>query len=142
MRWRGSEQSENLEDRRSIGPKGVAIGGFGALILLVLGLVFGVDPQRLNQLIGQGQVGANPNAPGQQRELTDEEKEERDFTATILRFTEVVWDEQFRRAGQTYVPPHMVLFTERVETGCGVAPSAVGPFYCPMDKTVYLDPTF
>jgi predicted metalloprotease len=139
MRWRGGEQSENLEDRRGMGGRGIAIGGGAMLLLLVLSLVFGVDPQ---QLLGPGGVGANPNAPAEQRELTPEEKEQRDFMATVLRFTEVVWDDQFRRAGETYQPPHMVLFSERVETGCGVAPSAVGPFYCPMDKTVYLDPTF
>jgi len=142
MRWRGSEQSENLEDRRSIGTKGIAIGGFGVLIVMLLGYFLGIDPQQLNQLIGQGQPGAAPNAPGEQRELTPQEKEQRDFTATILRFTEVVWDEQFRQAGKRYEPPHMVLFSDQVQTGCGVAPSAVGPFYCPADKTVYLDPTF
>src|SRR6185436_8250411 len=75
-------------------------------------------------------------------ELTPEEKEQREFSATILRFTEVVWDDQFQRLGQPYQPPRMVLFSERVQTGCGMAPSAVGPFYCPADKTVYLDPTF
>jgi predicted metalloprotease len=74
--------------------------------------------------------------------LTAEEKQSGKFASTILRFTEEVWEEQFRKAGQRYEPPKMVLFTERVSTGCGVAPSAVGPFYCPRDKTVYLDPTF
>ena len=62
--------------------------------------------------------------------------------ATVLRYTEVVWSEQFQRAGERYEPPKMVLFSDQVETGCGVAPAAVGPFYCPQDKTVYLDPTF
>ena len=76
------------------------------------------------------------------RELTPQEKEQREFVATVLKFTEVVWSDQFRRAGQVYEVPHMVLFSNRVQTGCGVAPSAVGPFYCPADKTVYLDPTF
>src|SRR5262249_39804140 len=66
----------------------------------------------------------------------------RDCAATILRFTEKVWDEQFRKAGKRYESPHMVLFEQRVETGCGTAPSAVGPFYCPADRTVYLDPSF
>jgi uncharacterized protein len=66
----------------------------------------------------------------------------RDFVATILAFTEEVWGDQFRRAGEIYAPPKMVLFANAVQTGCGNAPSAVGPFYCPVDKTVYLDPTF
>jgi uncharacterized protein len=139
MRWRGSEQSGNLEDRRGLGGRGMAIGGGGLLLVMILSLVFGVDPQ---QLLNPGGGGANPNAPGQERELTPKEKEQREFMATVLRFTEVVWDDQFRRAGQAYRPPRMVLFSEQVQTGCGTAPSAVGPFYCPADKTVYLDPTF
>jgi predicted metalloprotease len=143
MRWRGGEQSENLEDRRRMGAPAIAIGGGGLLLLLVVGMLFGVDPQKLNQLIGQAQQGANQGGvPGQERELTPEEIEQGEFTATVLRFTEVVWDDQFRRIGRQYEPPKMVLFANAVETDCGVAPSAVGPFYCPMDKTVYLDPTF
>src|SRR5206468_5772355 len=80
---------------------------------------------------------------GEERPLTPEEERSRKFNATILRFTEVVWDEQFRKIGERYEKPHMVLFSHQVETGgCGVAPSQVGPFYCPADKTVYLDPSF
>ncbi|MGD9723782.1 MAG: neutral zinc metallopeptidase [Pirellulales bacterium] len=143
MRWRGEQQSENIEDRRRMSPKGLAIGGGGLLLVLVIGMLLGIDPQQLNQIIGQGQLNPNnANAPGEERELTPEEKKAREFAATVLRFTEVVWDDQFRRAGEQYQPPRMVLFSEQVATGCGVAPSAVGPFYCPMDKTVYLDPTF
>jgi predicted metalloprotease len=141
MRWRGGEQSENLEDRRRMGAPALAIGGGGMLLLLVVGMLLGVDPRQLNQLIGQAQQG-NPGAPGQERELTPEEIEQGEFTATVLRFTEVVWDEQFRQIGRQYEPPRMVLFANAVQTGCGAAPSAVGPFYCPADRTVYLDPTF
>jgi uncharacterized protein len=140
MRWQGGEQSENLEDRRGMGPKTLAAGGIGALLLLVVGYFLGVDPQQLNQLIGNVQVAENRQ--DEKRQPTPQEQRTHDFAATILRFTEVVWDEQFRKAGKHYVAPHMVLFSDSVETGCGVAPSAVGPFYCPADKTVYLDPTF
>jgi predicted metalloprotease len=140
MRWRGAEQSENLEDRRRMGPRGIAIGGGGMLVILVLAMLFGVDPQQLGQVLDQGAPPGGQVA--EDRELTPEEVEQRDFTATILRFTEIVWDEQFRLAGERYQPPKMVLFTQQVQTGCGVAPSAVGPFYCPVDRTVYLDPTF
>ena len=139
MRWQGGEQSENVEDRRGMSPQTAAIGGGGALLLVILGLIFNIDPGQLNQIVNQAQV---QNQPGEARELSPEEKEEKNFTATVLRFTEVVWDEQFRRAGKQYQPPHMVLFSDRVETGCGLAPSAVGPFYCPRDRTVYLDPSF
>jgi hypothetical protein len=142
MRWRGGKQSTNLEDRRRMGPKGAVIGGGGLLLVLVIGLLLGIDPQKLNQLVGEAQVGAGGNVAGAERELTPQEQQQQEFTATILGYTEIVWDEQFRRAGERYQPPHMVLFSESVTTGCGIAPSAVGPFYCPMDKTVYLDPTF
>jgi predicted metalloprotease len=140
MRWQGSEQSENLEDRRTMSPKTIAIGSGGVLLLLVIGYFLGIDPQQINQLLNQG--GPGGAVEQQQRAPTAEEKRTHDFAATILRFTEVVWDEQFRKAGQRYQPPHMVLFTQQVDTGCGTAPSAVGPFYCPADRTVYLDPTF
>jgi predicted metalloprotease len=140
MRWEGSEQSENLEDRRRMGPKTMAFGGIGALVVLAIGYFLGVDPQRLNQLVNNVQVGGNQQQDN--RPPTPEEERTRRFASTILRFTEKVWDEQFRRVGKRYEPPHMILFSDRVDTGCGSAPSAVGPFYCPADKTVYLDPTF
>jgi predicted metalloprotease len=143
MRWRSGEQSGNLEDRRRMSPGGVVIGGGGLLAIVVIGLLIGVDPAQLNQVVNQVQQVQNAGQPGgAQRELTEREKEQQAFTATVLRFTEIVWEEQFRRLGRRYQPPRMVLFTDRVQTGCGNAPSAVGPFYCPMDRTVYLDPTF
>jgi predicted metalloprotease len=143
MKWKEGEESSNLEDRRRLGPKGMAIGGIGTLLVLILGYFLGVDPQKLNQFFnppggGQGQG----QGQGEERPATPEEERSRKFAGTILRFTEVVWGEQFEKAGKRYEPPHMVLFTAQVETGCGVAPSAVGPFYCPADRTVYLDPTF
>ncbi len=139
MRWEGERQSGNLEDRRMMGGGGVVVGGAGLLLLLVIGSLLGVDPQRLMQIAQQQQ-----GAPGQveERELTPEEKRTGQFMGTVLAFTEEVWDDQFRKAGLQYVPPKMVLFSDAVETGCGNAPSAVGPFYCPRDQTVYLDPTF
>jgi predicted metalloprotease len=145
MRWEGGEESENLEDRRRLSPKGVAIGGTGALLVLIIGYFLGVDPQKLNQLIGNAQVGGAggpENGQVEQRAPTAQEERARRFSATILRFTEKVWGDQFGKAGKRYEPPHMVLFSARVQTGCGTAPSAVGPFYCPADRTVYLDPTF
>lgn len=117
------------------------LGGGGLVLLVIVAMLFGVDPRKINQLVNQAQVGAAGNA-GQQGELSPEQLKQREFMATILRYTEVVWNDQFRQAGQQYEPPKMVLFSERVQTGCGVAPSAVGPFYCPADRTVYLDPTF
>jgi len=141
MRWQGEEQSENLEDRRRKGGP-MMLGGGGLVLLVIVAMLFGVDPRKINQLVNQAQVNANGNGGGQQADLSPEELKQREFMATILRFTEVVWNEQFRKAGEKYEPPKMVLFSDRVQTGCGVAPSAVGPFYCPADRTVYLDPSF
>jgi uncharacterized protein len=142
MDWEKGEESENLEDRRGMSPRTVAVGGLGTIILLVVGYFLGVDPQKLNQLVGNVQVGGGGNAQVAERPPTPEEERSRKFAATILGFTEKVWGEQFRLAGKEYTAPHMVLFADEVQTGCGTAPSAVGPFYCPADKTVYLDPTF
>jgi predicted metalloprotease len=141
MDWEKGQESENVEDRRGMRPTVVA-GGLGTLVLLLIGLFLGVDPQKLNQLIGNAQVAGGGNAEVRERAPTAEEARSKKFAATILGFTEEVWGEQFRRAGKVYSPPHMVLFTDEVQTGCGNAPSAVGPFYCPADRTVYLDPTF
>lgn len=138
MRWQSGEQSDNLEDRRGMSPKRLALGG-GGIIIVVLGLLFGFNPNNLNQFLGNAPGGGDD---GPRRELSEKEKRQRKFMATVLRYTEEVWEEQFRRAGKTYEKPKMVLFSQSVQTRCGNAPSSVGPFYCPGDRTVYLDPTF
>ena len=136
MRWEGAEESGNVEDRRGMQRTGVAIGGGGALVLLILGMIFGVDLRPLAQQVQQ-QGGGPVEKGGPPGDRTGK------FAAAVLKFTEDVWAEQFRKAGERpYEPPGMVLFEHEVDTGCGTAPSAVGPFYCPADKTVYLDPTF
>jgi predicted metalloprotease len=141
MRWEGGRQSENLEDRRRMSPKGMAIGGGGALVIVILGLIFGIDPKDINQLLNQ-QGGPGPGQVADNEPESPEEVRSREFASTILGFTEDVWSDLFRKAGERYEAPRMVLFRRQAETGCGVAPSAVGPFYCPADRTVYLDPTF
>jgi predicted metalloprotease len=145
MDWEKGEESENLEDRRRMSPRGIAIGGgIGAVVILLIGALLGVDPDKLKQLVGNAPPGAQGGGNGQaeERPPTAQEERSRKFAATILRFTEKVWDEQFSMAGKRYEKPKMVLFTAEVQTGCGNAPSSVGPFYCPADRTVYLDPTF
>lgn len=135
MRWEGGEESSNVEDRRGITGTHVALGGGGALILLI-GYFLGFDPSQLSQIIGDRQPANNTvPAPGK-------EDRPRKFIATILGFTEKVWDDQFRRMGKTYQKPHLVIFEGQVDTNCGPANSAVGPFYCRADKTVYIDPNF
>ena len=129
MRWEGQAESSNLEDRRGMGRAGLAVGGVGGVILLIASLIFGVN-------LGPGPDGDGPGGP-------PPDDKAKHFSATVLRFTEDVWSDQFQRIGERYQPPHMVLFSDEARTeGCGLAPSAVGPFYCPADKTVYLDPTF
>ena len=146
MRWQGGKQSENLEDRRRMGPAGgMAMGGGALLVIVLIFLCMGGDPRQLQQLLQNVPV-QQPGAVGPggdpERPETPEEAQTREFAATILGFTEEVWGEQFRKAGKRYEPPKMVLFSKRVVTGCGTAPASAGPFYCPADKTVYLDPTF
>jgi predicted metalloprotease len=142
MKWEQGEESQNLEDRRRLRPATGAIGGVGLLVLLAIGYFTGVDPQKLVQLANQVQVGQGGGQQVQQGPLTPEEERSRSFAAKVLGFTETVWGQKFQEGGQAYIPPHMVLFGDRVQTGCGLAPAAVGPFYCPADRVVYLDPTF
>jgi predicted metalloprotease len=127
MRLDDAPESENVTDSRGMGGKLAIGGGAGGVLLLILGLVFGVD-------LGGGKRAAGPTGPPDQATLK--------FTRQVLGSTEGVWTEQFKQMGKRYRPPHLELFTDRVKTGCGVAPSEVGPFYCPADEKVYIDPTF
>ncbi len=140
MRWRGREQSGNVEDRRGARPGGLAIGGgIGGLVLVVVVMLLGGDPRQLLQL--QEQLGTEqatpvaPSAPG----ASDEARE---FVAVVLKDTEDVWGALFEANGQRYVEPQLVMFTGQVESACGIAGAAVGPFYCPGDSKVYLDTQF
>jgi predicted metalloprotease len=144
MEWEGREESENVEDRRGMGPAakaGVAVGG-GGILLVILALVLGVDPSVLMGP-GQGGDGGGNGAPQQKREFTAEEQRQAKFTKVIFRDTEVVWEKIFAdQLGKNYKKPTLVLFTEVVESACGTADSAVGPFYCPGDEKVYIDLSF
>lgn len=147
MQWEGGEESQNVEDRRGVGGGGGgfrpahAIGG-GTVLLLIIGYFLGIDPsQILNQTQGP------PDAPSEPRQSQNApapgtEDRSRKFIATILGFTEQVWDEQFRKMGKSYQKPHLVMYAEQTQSGCGTANAAVGPFYCPEDRTVYIDPAF
>jgi predicted metalloprotease len=124
-------ESSNVEDSRGMGGK-IALGGGAAVVLMILGLIFGVD-------FGGGDK-PEPNHPLANNSARDEKTLV--FTKKILGTTEAVWKDEFQKLGKTYVPPHLDLFSDQVQTGCGLAPAAVGPFYCPADRKVYLDPTF
>jgi predicted metalloprotease len=141
MKWQGREESRNVEDRRMLTPKaGLALGGAGTIIAIILAMVFGVDPQQIMNLIGQ--AGPGNQQPGQVRPVDPKEEELAKFTKVIFHDTEVVWDEQFRLMGKEYEKPVLVLFSGQVDSACGMADAAVGPFYCPADSRVYIDLAF
>lgn len=136
MQWEGREESVNVEDRRGSGRRvGLAVGGGGSLLLLVLGLLFGVDPR---QLFVEGPQ-PDGNAPAK---ADPAEERLAKFSRVIFRDTEIVWDDLFRKMGRSYEKPTLVFFSGRIDSACGLAESAVGPFYCPPDHRVYIDLSF
>src|SRR5262245_6514720 len=136
MKWEQGEESDNLEDRRRMKPRTAAVGGLGLLAVLAISYFLGVDPQQLTRIISDTQsASGGGGVQVDDRPLTPEEERTRAFAAKILRFTEKVWEQKFQESGETYERPKMVLFAQEVATGCGVAPGAVGPFYCPADRT-------
>lgn len=141
MRWLGGRRSDNVEDRRGlpVGGKGLAVGGVGAIIITLIAMYFGVDPN-----IILDQVTAPPAAE-QQADTTTRSPEENqlaEFSSVVLADTEDVWGEVFQQSGSQYQPPKMVLFTGEVQSACGHAQATMGPFYCPGDQKLYLDLSF
>jgi predicted metalloprotease len=134
MKWEGREESSNVEDRRSFGKTGMAVGG-GGLVVLILALLLGVNPQQIAKFLGQGA----PGQPGAQQPADPEEEKLASFTKVIFHDTEVVWDDLFRRMDKEYPKPVLVLYRGEVKSACGLADAAVGPFYCPGDAKVYID---
>lgn len=139
MLWRGQEGSRNVEDRRGIGGGGIAVGGgIIGVIVLLFNLFTGsnVDPSQLPIGGGQQTTQLSPAEQQQQDELAE-------FTRVTLRYTEDVWNRLLpEQAGRAYREPNLVLFTGAVQSACGSASSAVGPFYCPGDSKVYIDLSF
>src|SRR5262245_6017738 len=143
MQWEDREESKNVEDVRGMGAKaGVAIGGGGILILIVA-LLFGVDPQKLGGLLGGGQGGqVAGDQEGNPQPADPAEERLAKFTKVIFGDTERVWEEVFQKMGKQYRKPTLRLFSGSTDSGCGPADSAVGPFYCPADSKVYIDLSF
>ncbi|HET6647539.1 MAG TPA: neutral zinc metallopeptidase [Pyrinomonadaceae bacterium] len=140
MRWREGRQSSNVEDRRGMSRGGMAIGGgLGGIVILVIALLLGADPRQLLE-----QLPTDTQAPGTQtsRPVNPEEEELRNFVGAVLADTEDVWNDIFRQMGRQYREPTLVLFTDQVQSACGVAGAAVGPFYCPNDQKLYIDLSF
>ncbi len=141
MRWKGREQSGQVEDRRGMKPAVVAGGGLITIVIIGVALLMGVNPGQIQQIVNDVQGAAGPAAPGGQPAGVDDDDKE--FLGVILRDTEKVWDQIFKdELGKQYRKPKLVIFSGLADTGCGRASSQVGPFYCPADRTVYIDPSF
>ena len=142
MKWSGRRQSDNMEDRRgmSSGGKTIVGGGIIGIIILLLNVFGGENAQMLTPILEQMNQGQS--APTEQRDLTAKELEEQAFINAILVDTEDVWTKIFQENNLQYKNPKLVLFTAGVETACGNATSASGPFYCPGDQKVYMDLDF
>lgn len=136
MKWKGLPGSTNVEDRRGVGGK-VAIGGGAALIIMLVATLLGADPGAVLDTV----QSAAPNSTTPYVE-TAEEEELADFVSVVLADTETVWTEIFSELGQEYSDPTLVLYTDSVESACGVAGASTGPFYCPADNNLYIDLSF
>jgi predicted metalloprotease len=133
MRWEGERRSNNVEDRRGISLRGPAIGG-GALIIAVIATLLGAPPGLIRALLGGGTTEQQTS-----RQPSPAEEKAADFVKVILASTEDVWTAVLPAEGRNYEAPKLVLFTDLVESACGTTSAAVGPFYCPPDRRVYLD---
>ena len=137
MLWRGRRQSTNVEDRRGIGAGGLAIGGgVIGVIALIINLLMGGDVSQIPELLPQQQN--QPMSPEQN--AADDERSQ--FVKVVLAETEDVWNGIFQKQGQDYPEPTLVLFRDVVQSGCGNASAASGPFYCPADQKLYIDLSF
>jgi uncharacterized protein len=137
MKWKRARRSTNVEDRRGAGGGGIRLGLGGIAIVVLIGLVLGRSPMEMLALVSMIQ-GGDPGL-GTPAQTTSADDEHAAFVASILGETEDVWGEVFRAHGATYEAPRLVLFTGRVNSACGGASAAVGPFYCPGDRTIYID---
>jgi len=140
MLWKGQRESQNVEDRRGITGGRIAIGGgLGTLVILIIAVILGINPQQLFQVLPD--QSAQPGVESSRSQSPQEEELKR-FSAVVLGKTEDVWTDIFRRNGRQYRPPILVLFTCQVQSACGISGAATGPFYCPGDQKVYLDLAF
>jgi uncharacterized protein len=132
MRWGGLRRSTNVQDRRGMGP-GMVGGGLGAIVLTIVALVLGVNPGDLMQ------GGA---APATEQTAPPSNDQAAQFVEAMLGTTEDYWTQVFSQSNQDYPEPQLILFNGMVQSACGFAQAAVGPFYCPRDQSVYIDLSF
>jgi uncharacterized protein len=138
MRWQGRRGSSNIEDRRGMRYGRAGGIGIGTIVLALIAMYFGQDPS----VVLQGVQPSQPTGEQVPYQESPEEAQLREFVSVVLADTEDTWGEIFRAAGRTYEQPRLVLFSGAVESACGFAQAAVGPFYCPADHQVYIDLTF
>lgn len=137
MRWKGRKESTNVEDRRGISPRGMVGGGIGTIAIVLVVLLLGGDPTSILQNVQVDNQTTNSNYVP-----SEKDKELGQFVSVVLAETENVWHQIFKEEGSTYREPKLVLFTGKVQSACGIAGSATGPFYCPGDEKLYIDLSF
>lgn len=136
MRWT-DDRGGNVEDRRGLGGGAVVGGGLGTLIIAAIIFFLGGDP---SSILSSGAGSGSPRT--EQRELTAEDKKIGEMVDMMGKWNITTWDQVFQENGMQYTPPKIILFSETTQSGCGVAQSAMGPFYCPADQSVYMDMSF
>jgi len=138
MRWQGRRASSNIEDRRGMRFGRAGGVGIGTIVLALIAIYFGQDPSVVLQNVPQ----SSPTGEQVPYEESAQEAQLREFIGVVLADTEDTWGQIFSAAGRTYEQPTLVLFSGAVESACGFAQAAVGPFYCPGDHKVYIDLSF
>lgn len=135
MEWKGRRGSRNVEDRRGMGGKTLVGGGIGGIVMLLIVMFLGGDP---------GDILNNLTTSPSNTEYveTEQDKELAEFVSVVLADTEDVWTEVFEKEGMVYREPILVLYSGSVQSACGMAGAAVGPFYCPADEKLYIDLSF
>ncbi|MFB3159785.1 neutral zinc metallopeptidase [Neobacillus sp. 179-J 1A1 HS] len=136
MLWKGRRQSSNVEDRRGMGMGGKTVigGGLGSIVVILLFALLGGNPGDL--------MNTTPTDQNTPMNVSTQEEELADFVSVVLADTEDVWSTEFEKRGMEYENPKLVLFRDSVQSACGAANSAVGPFYCPGDHKLYIDLSF
>jgi len=154
MRLEDMRESENVEDRTGMGPAGgggfplgggIRLGGGALILIVIVSLLFGINPLSLLGGLDTGPAVQTQPPPGygpQRAPAPSADTPDKTVARKVLGDTEDVWGAVFKTLGATYSPPELVLFTGRVESACGLAGAAAGPFYCPGDQRLYLDTAF